>query len=229
MSDSTSRSAILGRIRQALKSPAPEPHWTHEPVDNGPLFPLPNADNREANMSRFREEFAAVQGEWHEVDSVAAARDWVANWSGATAGQGILAVEHPLVRRVLELENSKSNGVVWCGPNNPSRAGWENLELGVTPCEALICESGTVVVSTGIAGRAPSVLPPVHLVIATANQFVPDIETALAGLRAKYGSTLPSSISLITGPSRTGDIEKILVLGAHGPRRLAVLLLHSDQ
>jgi L-lactate dehydrogenase complex protein LldG len=94
-----------------------------------------------------------------------------------------------------------------------------NCEIGVTGCECLVAQTGTVIVS---GGRAISVLPPVHLVIATRDQIVPDLTTAMRLLWKKYAGRWPSSLSAITGPSRTADIEKTLVFGAHGPRRLAL-------
>jgi len=67
-----------------------------------------------------------------------------------------------------------------------------------------------------------SVLPPAHLVVARRDQLVPDLATAFALMRKHYGGHWPSLLCLVSGPSRTGDIEKILVMGAHGPKRLAV-------
>jgi len=61
-------------------------------------------------------------------------------------------------------------------------------------------------------------------VLARRDQLVPDLPVAFARLRARYGQDFPSMISFITGPSRTGDIERILVLGAHGPKQLTILL-----
>jgi L-lactate dehydrogenase complex protein LldG len=88
----------------------------------------------------------------------------------------------------------------------------------------LIAQTGTVVVTSRSAGgRALSVLPPHHIVLARRHQFVPDLPAAFEGLRKKYWPDYPSMISLITGPSRTGDIERILVLGAHGPKQLTIL------
>lgn len=55
--------------------------------------------------------------------------------------------------------------------------------------------------------------------------MVPDLTAAFEHVKQKYGTKFPSFISFITGPSRTGDIERILVLGAHGPKRLTVILL----
>ena len=61
--------------------------------------------------------------------------------------------------------------------------------------------------------------------IASRDQLVADLSSAYQGLNAKYGAALPSFISFISGPSRTGDIERILVLGAHGPKKLTVFVV----
>ena len=102
----------------------------------------------------------------------------------------------------------------------------EACDAGWTVCDALIAQTGTVLLSARSAGgRALSVLPPHHVVVATRDQLVPDLPAAFEVLSRDYGGELPSSLSFITGPSRTGDIERILVLGAHGPKRLTVLLV----
>jgi L-lactate dehydrogenase complex protein LldG len=98
-----------------------------------------------------------------------------------------------------------------------------DADLGVTGCDCLVAQTGSLFVNAREhGGRALSVLPPVHLVIATRDQIVPDLTAAFALLRQRYHGRWPSNLALITGPSRTADIEKILVMGAHGPKRLAV-------
>lgn len=102
----------------------------------------------------------------------------------------------------------------------------ERCDAGLTECEALIAQTGTVLVSAPSAGgRALSVLPPHHVVLARREQVVPDLTAAFQRVQAKFMDKFPSFLSFISGPSRTGDIERILVLGAHGPKRLTVLLL----
>jgi L-lactate dehydrogenase complex protein LldG len=78
------------------------------------------------------------------------------------------------------------------------------------------------------SGRTVSVYAPVHICIAYTSQVVYDIKDALQAARDKYGADFPSLLTFATGPSRTADIEKTLVLGAHGPRELYVFLLDDS-
>ena len=99
----------------------------------------------------------------------------------------------------------------------------ERCDTGVTGCDALIAQTGSVLVTSRSAGgRALSILPPHHVVIARREQLVADLPAAFALVHQKYAPDYPSMISFITGPSRTGDIERILVLGAHGPKKLTI-------
>ncbi|WP_276364402.1 LUD domain-containing protein [Daejeonella sp. H1SJ63] len=103
-----------------------------------------------------------------------------------------------------------------------------NADVGITACEALIARNGSIMVSNGTeAGRRLSIYPHVHIVIAYTSQLVLDLKDAFKLLKEKYAENLPSMISNITGPSRTADIEKTLVLGAHGPKELYVFLLEG--
>jgi len=81
-------------------------------------------------------------------------------------------------------------------------------------------------VSSGLnSGRRIMVYPETHVVIAKASQVVPELKDALVGMKKKYQGKFPSQITTITGPSRTADIEKTLVMGAHGPKRLYVFMI----
>ena len=104
----------------------------------------------------------------------------------------------------------------------------ERCDVGISACDALIAQTASVLVTADSAGgRALSVLPPHHVVIATTDQMVTTMADGYAILREKHGNQWPSFISFITGPSRTADIERVLVLGAHGPKRLTVVLIEN--
>lgn len=99
------------------------------------------------------------------------------------------------------------------------------LQVGITPCEFLVAHLGSVMISSGGAsGRRLHVFPETHIVIAHQRQLVKYLDQAMEAMQAKYHGSLPSSITNITGPSRTADIEKTLVMGMHGPKKLIVLL-----
>ena len=101
-------------------------------------------------------------------------------------------------------------------------------ESAVTGCEYLIARTGSVMVSSAQgSGRRIFGHTPVHIIIGRTSQLVGELRDALAGIKGKYNE-MPSQVSLITGPSRTADIEKTLVLGAHGPQELYVFLLNDQ-
>ncbi|MDP4267234.1 MAG: LUD domain-containing protein [Bacteroidota bacterium] len=115
-------------------------------------------------------------------------------------------------------------------PFSDEESDFMATNVGVTTCEFLIARLGSVMVSSKLdSGRRLIVFPDVHIVVAYSSQIVPDIKNALSGIKEKYGKYIPSTISMITGPSRTADIEKTLVLGAHGPKEIYVFLIDDSE
>lgn len=100
----------------------------------------------------------------------------------------------------------------------------------ITGAFAGIAETGTLMMASG--PEAPvtlNFLPENHIVVLRASQVVGAYEEAWTRLRQRYGpGVMPRAVNMITGPSRTGDIEQTIQLGAHGPRRLHVLLIEED-
>ena len=94
----------------------------------------------------------------------------------------------------------------------------------MTLADALIAQTGSVFVSASCGGRGASVVAPCHIVYATTKQLVPDLVTALRTATAQGRLDKNSFACIISGSSRTADIEKILVQGAHGPMRLVVIV-----
>lgn len=99
------------------------------------------------------------------------------------------------------------------------------VSIGLTNSECLVARTGSVLLSsiTG-PGRRMNVFPPTHLVVANVQTLVHFPEDAIAYVQNKYKNRLPSQISFVTGPSRTADIEKTLVMGAHGPKELIIFV-----
>lgn len=101
-----------------------------------------------------------------------------------------------------------------------------SLKVGVTRCEFLISRFGSVMVSSALlSGRRMFGFPEIHIVVGAASQVVPELKDALGGMKKRYSADLPSQITVISGPSRTADIEKTLVMGAHGPKELYVFFV----
>jgi L-lactate dehydrogenase complex protein LldG len=168
----------------------------HQPPSptSAPVFPP--VTNPEA---RFREEFTAVKGEFIEN------------------GGGLAVFLKGFVKIATDGSDLVDKTI------GEANANVSECDVGVTSCDCLVAQTGSVIVSTlSAGGRALSVLPPTHLVIARREQLVPDLVAAMAFLRKRYDKHWPSALSVITGPSRTADIEKILVMGAHGPKRLVL-------
>jgi L-lactate dehydrogenase complex protein LldG len=224
------RVAILGRIREALREPAPRHHDKPTPVPAGSLASAhfrewlpPVQPQFEERIALFAKLSEMLRTEFVRCPSTKAAADHIAG----------LAIEGSWTRIALhsgELCDAVAAELPVALGRMKTEAGYDKRELeacdaGFTECECLVAQTGSVcVTSPSSGGRALSVLPPHHIVIARQSQVVADLTAAYEHLAAKYRGTYPSFISFITGPSRTGDIERILVLGAHGPKKLTVLL-----
>ncbi len=160
----------------------------------------------------------------------------------AISGQFIFCEnEIQLIENLLGLAEQKSWRKIYCWepklqkllstyeyPFYSTDTDFLNAEVGITLCESLISRNGSVLLSNGNeAGRRLSIYPHVHIVIAYTSQLVLDLKDGFKLLKEKYPEALPTMISNVTGPSRTADIEKTLVLGAHGPKELYVFLLEG--
>jgi L-lactate dehydrogenase complex protein LldG len=100
-----------------------------------------------------------------------------------------------------------------------------NDRLGITGCFCAIAETGTLVFITG--AQTPTgtmLLPDTHVCVVRAERIVSGMEEAFARVRGEHGA-MPRAVNLVSGPSRTGDIEQTIVLGAHGPFRVHILVL----
>jgi L-lactate dehydrogenase complex protein LldG len=101
--------------------------------------------------------------------------------------------------------------------------------VSLTGAFAAIAETGTLMLLSGPEGPTTlNFLPDTHIVVLRASQMVGAYEDALDRLRARFGrGVLPRTVNFITGPSRTADIEQTIQLGAHGPRRLHILIVED--
>lgn len=112
---------------------------------------------------------------------------------------------------------------------NSLHSNLETCEAALTSCEFLVARTGSIILSSVRQGRLPSVYAPVHVCLAFASQLVYDVSDGLAAMKQKYHQFLPSFITLATGPSRTADIEKTLVVGVHGPKEVYCFVIDDLQ
>ena len=146
--------------------------------------------------------------------------------------------EQDLYDQINSLVEEKQWNEVYCSDENIKSAlgsfGFsafsekplKDADVSITICESLVARTGSMVLSSAVSsGRTTSVYAPVHICIAKVSQLVFDVKDALALLQKKYGDQMPSMISFATGPSRTADIEKTLVVGVHGPKEVYCFLL----
>ena len=104
--------------------------------------------------------------------------------------------------------------------SNSLHSDISTCDVSVTSCESLIARTGSIVLSSTYQGRIPSVYAPVHICVAYTSQLVYDVSDGLVRIKEKYHQFLPSLVTFATGPSRTADIEKTLVVGVHGPKEV---------
>lgn len=210
--NNSSREAILKRIETVRKGrssfhsiPTDDRKEIYKPV-------LPDA------ATCFKNELEAISGQCFlcedENDAYAKLKNFVSERS----------FPYVYCKDKLLIENLEKTNI----PYSTVQKNFEGMEVGITTCEFLIARTGSVMVSAASpSGRQMHVFPPVHIVVAKATQLVDYPEDALVAIQRKYESDLPSAITTITGPSRTADIEKTLVLGAHGPKEIIVFILKN--
>lgn len=214
---SDSRTAILARISRTLAheaaADAPEIVQRIEARARGPQPQWPQSPRE-----RFVEKLEKAVGTWAEVASkeniVQAVTDYLAAQS---LPQRLCITPHPLL-----------DGVLWPEGFQTERRraqGDDRVSLAVAFCA--IAETGSLVLLAGPDSPTTlNFLPDDFLCVLPENRIVPRMEDAWALLREERGA-MPRATNIVTGPSRTADVEQTIQLGAHGPRRLHVLLLQG--
>lgn len=206
---SDSREKILNKIRQALTNSVPVPF--QDANSNHQIF-HPSEQDLEIE---FAENFSKLQGRFlfcisieevaENLHALAEARNW----------KNIYCSEPKLKEQLAAIHFKNFSG-----------KSLADCDASITTCESLIARTGSIILSSAQQhGRTASVYAPIHICIAYTSQLVYDIKDGLQAIKAKYNQQLPSLITLATGPSRTADIEKTLVVGVHGPKEVFCFLI----
>ncbi len=207
----TSREKILKKIKQALANPVPVPFPESERPQS--VF---HPSQQELEIE-FAENFTKLQGRF-----------------------SFCADEKELVNQLEVLVAQRKWTKIYCREKliieKLSHAGFApdysqdlaSCDAAITGCEKLIARTGSMLLSsTQESGRTVSIYAPVHICIAYSKQLVFDIGDGLQQLQEGYAGKFPSLVTLATGPSRTADIEKTLVVGVHGPKEVFCFLVDS--
>ena len=204
---SKAKENILGKIRKALnEEPVPMPFpeaEQHKPYD---VF----AHSEQPPEEVFADSFTKLGGKFVYCDN---AQELLHNIHMLYDNEGWKQL-YCSDERLLQLfqQNGMSDIVASADVTNPA------ADACITGCEYLVARTGSVLLSSKQhLGRTSTVFYPAHIIVAFVGQIADDIQQGIDLLRKKYGEALPSMINLNTGPSRTADIEKTLVVGVHGP------------
>jgi L-lactate dehydrogenase complex protein LldG len=214
----TSRDTILQRVRSEVsKGPRIEPPPVAE------VWPRTNPDIS-ALADRFEIELKAVFGELARVSSMADVPAKLAELAKASGWTSLAPMDRPICREaVKDLPEAMLH---WPKPNWPPR---EMAELSVSLIEAdlLLADTGSCLIACPTAeDRLLCYLPPACIVIAKAEKLREHLPAAWGEIAPRcFDKNLTGEFLIVTGPSRTADIEKLLILGVHGPKRLVVLLV----
>lgn len=223
---SSARDDILARIREALANPAPKPHLSQsagKPAARPGRAWLPEAgETAEQQLTVLTDNLAKLKARQLRVPDLAAAAAFLADLARERGWKRVAYHAAAETREAVAGLGCEA----WPLDGAFDKQKLEGCDAGLTTCEAAVAQTGSILVSSASnGGRALSILPHTHVVLVRREQVVGDLSDAFALIRERHGDRLPSMLSFITGPSRTGDIERILVLGAHGPKELIVILV----
>lgn len=203
---SKSRESILGRIKRSLtgyKAPMPFPEAEKQTLAE--VFASSDLSDEEL----FAQEFTKLGGKFVYCDNEQELLNNLTNLYDSRGWNELLCSEQQTLNWAKDAE------LDFIHPSDPENT---TADASITGCEVMVARTGSVLLSSKQHhGRVSPVFYPAHIIIAYPDQMANDIGPGLEAIKTKYGGELPSMINLNTGPSRTADIEKTLVVGVHGP------------
>ena len=214
----SARDAILGRVRAALTGEAGTIAPTYE------LWPSGTWQDPTDLFEQFAEELRRVQGESKRCNAIEAARGFLGELHKELGKPQTVCIDHPTCREAVQ---GFENAVVLDAAMD--RKQLAAVPLAIMSAEFLLADTGTVVVlPRNHAERLLCYLPDVSILIARGGSVVAHLSDVWEAItKQAVDPESRGEMLLVTGPSRTADIEKKLVLGAHGPRRLIVILIEE--
>lgn len=216
------------KILQKLRSGMPQSQTEELPLQpDGNYFKDLREGAVDELISQFAEKLRALSGEFFVAQNEKEAASLLLEIFDTIDDGDCLAQPHESIARVLAL-NEKLADRFEMLPGELDGDLFAEYAAGLSTVDFLIARTGSIVLrNIGAGGRRLSVLPPVHIALAWQNQIVPSLDAALQAELITDSEW--SYATIISGPSRTADIQKNLVLGAHGPKQLIVVLIKKDR
>jgi L-lactate dehydrogenase complex protein LldG len=214
----TTRADFLDRVREALRRPSHAP-TTPAPRVEERLVRLAGPDDDLANL--FVAKAAAAGLVVHRCGVGDAAKMLRSLLDSLRPACVVLDELDPPLKIAAAAALAGSTAKVLQPRATRSLDSQFDADVGITGVLAAIAETGTLVVAPdAVRSRGTFMIPPVHIALVLESQLIPD----LIDLWPRLGATIPTAVTLISGPSKTADIEGILVTGVHGPGAVHVLL-----
>ncbi len=174
--------------------------------------------------ARFVQALTAVKGEVHQADSLAAAYDLTNQLLRQMEAEKVVLNDERPLHNLPRLPHITYHQV---GQEEAAlRDFCARADAGLTSADAALAETGTIVLTSGPGkSRLASLLPPVHMALVPTAVLTTDLFTWTASFnRQRLPQSPPTNLNFISGPSKTADIEQIMAVGVHGPKRFIVIL-----
>lgn len=214
----TARERILARLRSAPRADAPRPEFP----------PAPAAPELSTRIDALKTRMEAVRAEVHRVP----AAGWIDALKTMLRERGwsslLYAPETPLGRAIEEAFAQDPQGlpelVAYRAPVETFKERLFSVEAAVTAAAGAVADTGALILRPDEhEPRLMSLVPPVHIAVLAAERIFPRLEEAMCAQRWAEG--MPTNLLLVSGPSKTADIELTLAFGVHGPKELIVVIL----
>ena len=217
------RERILGKLRAAAPgSPPPRP-------DVGSYYSRPSIASSLERVEQLKAKLSAVHAEVH----VSSAGEWAGLAARVLAGKGVrrllLNTECAEAKELIAALPESVETLAFTRPIEEWKAElFETVDAGFTVAASAIAATGTLVLKPDThTPRTVSLVPSLHVALVHAETIHPDLHTAAHVER--WAAGLPTNLILVSGPSKTADIQQVLAYGAHGPKELLVIVVLPQQ
>jgi L-lactate dehydrogenase complex protein LldG len=215
----TARDRILGRLKAAPRQETPRPE-----------APAPAAvvPDRETHVARLKSLMEAMRAEVHRVP----AAEWIPRLKELLRARPIqtllIAPATPIGEALADAWRQDAGGlpelVAYAEPVESFKERLFALDAAVTSAAGAVADTGALILRSSPAEpRLMSLVPPVHIAVLQAETVFPSLGDAMR--EGRWAEEMPTNMLLISGPSKTADIELTLAFGVHGPKELVVLIL----